>query len=556
MDTRRVRSLSMLGQVRPLLGWPLGPVTSAVNDAWHAASRNAAAWLARGRAMNAATANGLAALRQVTRQGAQALVERSSALVGGPARARVIVILAAALGLQGADVATVSATANDLQRAFGINNTAIGLLVSVTALAGAVGTLPIGVLTDRTRRTRLLAISIGLWAIAMLFAGAATSFGWLLIARISLGVVTATTGPTIASLTGDFFPARSRARMLGYILGGELVGTGIGFVVSGEIAALASWRFAFWWLIIPTAAVLWLTWRLPEPARDGHSRLQPGQTDIPDEREADQSSSPSPDKAQAEEATASAGKVARHHHVTPHRELVLTTDPTNRSLWWAVCYVLRVRTNVVIIIASALGYFYFAGLQSFGMIFVTHHYRIVQSVASVLTLVIGIGALAGVYLGGRTADRLLARDYLNARVVVPAVALFGVVIVLAPAVATTSIGLALLLLTVGAGLLGAANPPLDAARLDIIHPALWGRAEAIRTLLRTLGQAAAPLLFGWFSDTVFGGGSHGLEYTFLTFLIVLIIAATLSLTAMRTYPRDVATAAESYQRQHLKQLTG
>jgi MFS family permease len=73
--------------------------------------------------------------------------------------------------------------------------------------------------------------------------------------------------------------------MLGYILGGELAGTGIGFVISGEIAALVGWRWAFWWLIIPSAALVWLVWRLPEPARDGQSRLQPGETRIPDEDE-------------------------------------------------------------------------------------------------------------------------------------------------------------------------------------------------------------------------------------------------------------------------------
>lgn len=495
---------------------------------------------------------GVAGFGRATRHSAQALFDRGSALVGGPARARVILLLAAALGLQGADVATLSATADDLQRVFGIGNTAIGLLVSVTALAGTLGTIPIGVLTDRTRRTRLLAISIGLWAVAMLFAGAATSFGWLLIARVGLGAVTATVGPTIASLTGDFFPARSRARMLGYILGGELVGTGIGFTISGEIAALVGWRFAFWWLVIPTAALVWLVWQLPEPARDGQSRLQPGQADIPDEREVGTSGTPSPGAdSEAEEADVSAGEVVRGKRVEPQPELVLTEDPTDRSLWWAVRYVLRVRTNVLIIIASALGYFYFAGLQAFAIIFVTSQYSISKSVASVLTLVVGIGAVAGVYLGGRTADRLLGRGQINARVAVPAVALFAVVAVFAPAVATTSIGLALPLLTLGAGLLSAANPPLDAARLDIIHPALWGRAEGVRTVLRTLAQAASPLLFGWMSERVFGGGRHGLEFTFLVFLIVLIAAAALSLSAIRSYPRDVATAAESYRRHPL-----
>ena len=37
----------------------------------------------------------------------------------------------------------------------------------------------------------------------------------------------------------------------------------------------------------------------------------------------------------------------------------------------------------------------------------------------------------------------------------------------------------------------------------------------------------------------------GLEYTFLLFLGALLIAGLFSLTALRTYPRDVATAIAS-----------
>ena len=37
-------------------------------------------------------------------------------------------------------------------------------------------------------------------------------------------------------------------------------------------------------------------------------------------------------------------------------------------------------------------------------------------------------------------------------------------------------------------------------------PSLWGRAEGIRTFLRTAAQALAPVLFGAMSDIVFGNG--------------------------------------------------
>jgi len=76
-------------------------------------------------------------------------------------------------------------------------------------------------------------------------------------------------------------------------------------------------------------------------------------------------------------------------------------------------------------------------------------------------------------------------------------------------------------------------------------PLLWGRAEAVRTFLRSLAQALAPLLFGAVADHVFGGGRSGLQWTFAIMLVPLLASAWLLLRALRSYPRDVATAAAS-----------
>ncbi|MBO0775790.1 MAG: hypothetical protein J2P34_05705, partial [Actinobacteria bacterium] len=83
----------------------------------------------------------------------------------------------------------------------------------------------------------------------------------------------------------------------------------------------------------------------------------------------------------------------------------------------------------------------------------------------------------------------------------------------------------------------------------------------VRTFLRTLGEAGAPTLFGYVSQYVFGGpgataggkgggtqhaaAATGLEYTFLVFLLPLVLAGLLALMALRTYSRDVATADAS-----------
>lgn len=462
--------------------------------------------------------------------------------VGGPGQGRVVLLLAAVLGLNGADTATISATVGDLERAFHVGNTQIGLLLSVVALTGAVFTVPAGILTDRTKRTRLLAISITGWSAAMLLSGAARSYLWLVLARVGLGLVAAAAGPIVASLTGDYFPAGDRGGVYSLILGGELAGTGIGFVVSGEISSVLSWRFAIWWLVVPALALAWAVHRMPEPARGGQ--------DQPPAREG--STPPSGDLA---------GATIRRAQVQPDPDLVLRADPAGRSIWWAVRYVLRVRTNLVIIVASALGYFYFAGLRSFAIIFATGHYGLSKPVADSLVLVIGAGAVAGVFAGGRLSDRLLRGGLISARVLIPAVCLLAIGPVLAPAIAATSLAVALPLLTAGSLLLGAANPPMDAARLDIMPARLWGRAEGVRTVLRTLGEAAAPVLFGYVSQYVFGGSSAtagaegapsggtgssgGLEGTFLVFLVPLALAGLLALLALRTYPRDVATAQAS-----------
>jgi hypothetical protein len=83
---------------------------------------------------------------------------------------------------------------------------------------------------------------------------------------------------------------------------------------------------------------------------------------------------------------------------------------------------------------------------------------------------------------------------------------------------------------------------------------LWGRAEGVRTALRTGVQALAPLLFGAVSDYVFGGGRAALEWTFLVMLLPLSANAFFLFRALGTYPRDVATAAAT-QAKSLRPLT-
>ncbi|GAA4517180.1 hypothetical protein GCM10023191_089230 [Actinoallomurus oryzae] len=473
---------------------------------------------------------------------------RLLAIVGGPARFQVIAILACVLALDAADKGTIGAVAPELSTGLGISDTQLGSLTAVSSGIGAVAALPVGVLTDRINRVRLLAASIVVWCAAMVAGGLAGSFLWLLLSRLALGAVSATAGPTLASLVGDYFPPAERGRIYGFILSGELLGAGFGLLIGGNLAHLLSWRAAFGFLALLGLALAYvITRRLPEPARGGQSRLRPGETELEPDAQA-HGEPPGGEQGTASRRDDPARSRLETRGVEPDPDLVLRRDPARLSMWAAARYVLRIPTNVVLIVASALGYFFFSGLRTFGVVFVMRHYGLTHAVVSGLALVIGAGALAGVLTGGRVADWLIRRGHISARVLVPAVAYLLTAGLFIPGLLTTGVAVAAPVFVAAAASLSAANSPLDAARLDVVHFRLWGRAESVRTFLRMGAEAIAPVAFGFTADRLGHGGkggARGLEYAFLVMLAPLIASAAILFRGRRTYPRDVATAAES-----------
>ena len=72
---------------------------------------------------------------------------------------------------------------------FQLDDTKVGLLIGVAfgvfyALLGP----PLGWLADHMKRTRLVAMGVGLWSLATAACGLATTFGQLFIARMCVGV--------------------------------------------------------------------------------------------------------------------------------------------------------------------------------------------------------------------------------------------------------------------------------------------------------------------------------------------------------------------------------
>ncbi|HEV7123684.1 MAG TPA: MFS transporter [Rhodanobacter sp.] len=475
------------------------------------------------------------------------------ALAGGRARLKIIVLLASVLALNSADTATVGAVAVQLKTALDIDNVQVGLLVTASTAVGALVTLPFGVLADRINRSRVLMVAIVVWSLAMLLNGLSNSYLMLLLSRLLLGCIAAAASPIVVSLTGDFFRPGERGRIFGYILAGELLGVAIGFLLSGNLAALLSWRAAFWMLAAAGLTLAWVIWRhLPEPARGGQSIIPEGADEVPMNME--DAPRALPRRKDAQETHNPIARRIAACKIRPHDTQILHHDPTHMRVWQAVRYALSVRTFRSLVIASALGYFYFTGLRTFALIYMRETFGLGQAMASTLSVVLGSGAIVGVLLAGRLGDRLIRQGTLTARVQLGGWSLLLAAGALVPGLLLNSLYLTAPLFFIAAMGLGGANPSLDAARLDVMPSGLWGRAEGMRATVRFALSAAAPPLFGYVASLVGHPQSplshvhhaSGLRVALLVMLVALVAAGlVLLLRAVHTYPRDTATSRAS-----------
>jgi predicted MFS family arabinose efflux permease len=378
-----------------------------------------------------------------------------------------LLVLSAALAVDYADRSVVGALGPQLKAYFHLGNTGLGLLASTFAVVGSISTLPAGALVDRVNRVRMLRVALLLWAIAMVAAGGAVALWMLIAARVALGALTAVARPAAASLIGDLFRPARRNRALAVVDAGELVGTGVGLGVAAFAGTLLHWRSVFWILAALGAALMFGARWIEEPRR-------------------------------------------RDHH-----------DGGRRSFREAVREVLHTRTVLIVILAGSVGYFFFAGVRTFAVTFTVRRYGVSTSVADLLLLLVGVGAAVGILVGGRVGDRLSESSRHGARLVFAAGAFVGAVVLYLGGLLIPSLPLAMPLYVAGSASLSSASPVLDAIRIDVISPDVWGRAESVRTLSQIVFEAIAPLGFGAVADT-FGGGGRGLQLAFLLALPLLL----------------------------------
>jgi MFS family permease len=100
------------------------------------------------------------------------------------------------------------------------------------ALAG----IPLAMAADRKNRIIIIALCLSVWSIMAALCGFATSFAFLLIARIGVAIGEAGGTPPSSSVIGDYFKPKSRANALAIFAMGVTIGGALSNYFGGPIA--------------------------------------------------------------------------------------------------------------------------------------------------------------------------------------------------------------------------------------------------------------------------------------------------------------------------------
>ena len=338
-----------------------------------------------------------------------------------------------------------------IRKEFHLSDTGLGLLGTVFTLVYAAVGLPIGRLSDRWLRTRLVAIGTAFWSLLTAATGLAQTHTQLFISRLGVGVGEAVCAPAGQSLIGDLFPPHQRARAMGVFMLGLPAGVFLGYSCAGAIGAAWGWRAAFLVACLPGLLFALLALRIREPVRG------------------------------ALDATAVPASLT----ASPY--LAVLKIPT---MWW-------------IILSGIFHNFNMYAINSFQTPFLQRfHQMSLKDASNVSAICVGAVGAIGLLAGGWLSDKIAAR-HRHGRLLLSAccMALAAPAIFLALHQPKGAIGPFMVLMMVGTIMLYVYYATVYAAIQDVIAPQLRGTAVAIYFCgMYVCGASFGPVATGMLSD--------------------------------------------------------
>lgn len=344
--------------------------------------------------------------------------------------------------------------------------------------------IPLAMLADRTSRSWVITVSLAVWSGFTALCGTAQGFAQMFLFRVGVGVGEAGGVAPSYALIADTFPPGKRARALAIYGLGIPIGSAVGVLLGGAIAAAVEWRTAFVVMGVAgllTAPLFRLLVRDPPRARTGQAPLLPV-----------------------------FGMLAR------------------KPSFWLL--------SLGGAAGSVAGYgiaFWMPSLmmRSFAL-------DLAETGRFVGALLL-TGGVAGILLGGVIADRW-GRRTRRAYALVPAIAYAAGVPLLAAGLLSGSWEAAFALFLVPQALVYAWPGPLLTAVQQLVPAAMRSTASACFLLINNLiGLGLGSWLVGALSKALTPQlGDEALRYALLAALVFYLVAGALMAAAARVLPRD------------------
>jgi MFS family permease len=370
---------------------------------------------------------------------------------------------------------------------WGLSDTQLGSLVSVVSVTVALGALPVALLADRGSRVKSIVAMATVWSLASISCMFTRNYAQLFAARAAIGLGEAGYGSVGAALIASLFPARLRGALLAAFFAAASIGSVLGVLLGGLIAATWGWQAAFGVVGIPglVLALLYLK------VRDYKTvALDP----------------------QRAAAASSAGSAVRF----AARALL-----RSRTMLWVCC-----GGAAQLIVVSAV----WSWLPSFLNRF---HGVPASQAGTKAALVLLLGAVGAVVWGG-------VIDRAGARVPRRKLHVMGALCIAALAILATAFGTGLAapeqfaLIALGGFVMTCSIGPVSAIVIDVVHPGVRATGASVLALFQNLfGLAVGPLVAGALSDV------YGLDAALAVMPLFGALAALFFVLAARSYESDI-----------------
>jgi MFS family permease len=385
---------------------------------------------------------------------------------------------------------------------WGLSDKQLGALVSIVSVTVALGALPVALVADRASRVKSIVVMATAWSLATISCMFTRNYGQLLAARAVVGLGEAGYGAVGAALIASIFPTRMRGTLLAAFFAAASVGSVLGVLLGGLIAARWGWQAAFGVVGLPglVLALLYLK-------------------------------------------------------VRDYKTVALTPalDQATRSPAGTVVFVAksmaRSRTMLWVCLGGAAQLVVVSAVWSWLPSFLNRFHDLPPDQAAVRAALVVLVGAAGSVFWGSVVDRAGSRRPRFKLFVLAAICIAAMLVLLPAFAATGSAGLSqssqFALIALGGFLMTCSVGPVAAIVIDVIHPGVRATGASVLALFQNLfGLAAGPFIVGMLSDR------FGLANALTVMPVFGALAATFFLLASRSYAGDrqrvatVAVAAE------------